>query len=66
MYIKKNYGIIISMNNRQFIYLLYYDDNPRMGNSKLFLDTVSNINFNLVTHNVYQYEKFIDFNIKIR
>lgn len=50
--------------NRQFVYLLYYDDNPKNGQAKLFLESVKNLNFNLVPHNVYQYEKFIKFDIK--
>lgn len=51
--------------DRQFVYLLYYDDNPTNGRAKLFLDSVKNLTFNLVPHNVQQYEKYIKFDLNL-
>ncbi len=48
--------------NRYFIYLLYYDNNPSNDRAKLFLDSVNDLNFNIVPHNVHQYEKNLDIN----
>jgi len=43
-----------------YIYLLYYDNNPSNGISKFFIDSVNKLNYNLVLHNVAQYDNIID------
>ncbi len=58
VYMEKLWNYYFKETNN-FIYVLYYDNNISNGKSKMMLNSLEKLSFNLIPINVHQYEKFL-------